>query len=146
MENKKKYLSVSEYAEIKGISKQAVYKQLNNKLKPFLIVVESKKYIDLAVLSEEETQKLNNLEQPFEQPFNNPIQPLLENQLAEKDKVIQSLLKQIDSLQEQNKSLTELLRNEQVLMAAEKKIYIPKESETIKEKKGIFGIFKKKNK
>ena len=28
----KEYLTVAEYAEIKGISKQAVYKQLNNKL------------------------------------------------------------------------------------------------------------------
>ena len=43
MMNEKEYITVSEYAEIKGISQQAVYKQLKNKLKPFLIMVESKK-------------------------------------------------------------------------------------------------------
>lgn len=140
------YITVSEYATIKGISKQAVYKRLNNSLKEFSIVVDGKKYIDRAVLSEEENQKLNEVEQPIEQPFNNHFQPLLENQIAEKDKVIESLLRQIENLQEQNSKLTDLLRNEQVLLAAEKKLYLEQETETTKEKKGIFGIFRKKKK
>lgn len=140
------HITVSEYAAIKGISKQAVYKRLNNSLKQFLIVVDGKKYIDRAALSEEENQKLNEVEQPFEQPFNNHFQPLLESQIAEKDKVIESLLRQIENLQEQNSKLTDLLRNEQVLLAAEKKLYLEQETATTKEKKGIFGIFRKKQK
>ena len=140
------YITVSEYAALKGISKQAVYKQLNNKLQPFLIVVDGRKYIDRAALTEVENQKLNEVEQPLNQPLNNQSQPFLENQIAEKDKVIESLLRQIENLQEQNSKLTDLLRNEQVLLAAEKKLYLEQETATTKEKKGIFGIFRKKQK
>lgn len=140
------YITVSEYAALKGISKQAVYKQLNNNLQPFLIVVNGRKYIDRAALTEVENQKLKEGEQPFNQPFNNQSQPFLESQIAEKDKVIESLLRQIESLQEQNSKLTDLLRNEQVLLAAEKKLYLEQETATTKEKKGIFGIFRKKQK
>ena len=148
--NNNEYLSVSQYAEIKGVSKQAVYKQLNNKLKPFLIVVDGKKYIDKAVLTEGDNPQLNNqqptVEQQVEQPATNQIQLLLEKQLAEKDTTIQSLLRQIENLQEQNSKLTDLLHNSQVLLAVEKKLYLEQETETSKEKKGFFGIFKKKAK
>lgn len=148
--NNNEYLSVSQYAELKGISKQAVYKQLNNKLKPFLIVVDGKKYIDKAVLTEGDNPQLNNqqptVEQQVEQPATNQIQLLLEQQLAEKDTTIQSLLRQIENLQEQNSKLTDLLHNSQVLLAVEKKVYLEQENETTKEKKGFFGIFRKKAK
>lgn len=140
-----KYITVSQYATIKHISKQAVYKQLNNKLKEFLIVVEGVKHISVAVLSEEEIQRLNNFEQPLEQPLNNPIQPILEKQIEEKDKVIESLLRQVESLQTQNERLTELLHNSQVLLATEQKILLEQETTTGKEKRGFFSIFKKRN-
>ena len=146
----KKYISVSEYAEIKGITKQAVYKQLNNKLKPFLIVVENKKFIDLSALTEEERERFNNGLTTEEQPLNNQIQPFLESQIQEKDKIIESLLRQVENLQEQNSKLTDLLHNSQVLLAAEKKLYIEQgtaaapDAVEVKEKKGFFGWFRKK--
>jgi hypothetical protein len=149
--NERKYISVSEYAELKGITKQAVYKQLNNQLKPFLIVVEKKKYILLEALSEVEKERLNEVKQPIEQPFNNLFQPFLEKQIEEKDKQIESLLRQIDLLQEQNGKLTELLNNSQYLLAAEKQILLneknpePIEAEQPpRERKGLFGRFKKR--
>lgn len=150
----REYISISEYAGIKGISKQAVYKQLNNKLKGFLIVVDKKKYIDIKALNEVEQQRINQVEQPVEQPFNNQIQPLLAAQLEEKDKVIASLLRQIDSLQEQNGKLTELLHNSQYLLAAEQKQNLSIEQETqapassgeSAPKKSIFSLFKRKQK
>ena len=118
------YISVSQYAEIKGISKQAVYKQLNGKLKEFLIVVDKQKFIDLKALNEVEKEKLNNIEQPVEQQLNNSFQLFFEKQIEEKDKQIESLLKHIDTLQEQNTTLTQLLRNSQVLLAVEKKVLL----------------------
>lgn len=142
--NKENLLSVSEYAAAVGISKQAVYKRLNNKLKDFVKEVEGKKYIDKAALSEEQAARLNNVEQPFEQPLNNQIQPFLQSQIEEKDKTIASLLRQVESLQEQNSKLTELLNNSQYLLAAEKKIYLDSETSQKKEKKGILGLFKRK--
>lgn len=156
------YLTVAEYAAAKHITKQAVYKQLNNKLKEFLVVVDGKKFISKAALEGDEEPTFNRVEQPVEQQLNNQIQPFLESQIEEKDRTIERLLLQIEKLQEQNGRLTELLHNSQVLLAAEKKLYLEQEAnreaeqqsadiehETIlhterKEKRGIWGLFRKK--
>jgi hypothetical protein len=126
--NTDKLITISQYAAAKSISKQAVYKQLNTKLKEYLVEVDGKKYLKFSVLSAAEAERLTEVDQPieptFNQPSTNPIQPLLEAQLAEKDKTIESLLKQIEKLQEQNGKLTDLLQNSQVLLAAEKKLYL----------------------
>lgn len=156
----KDYITVSQYAEIKGISKQAVYKRLNNQLKDSLIIVDKQKCIKTEALSEEEKQGLNQVEQPcnqVEQQFNNHFQPLFEKELEEKNNTIKSLLKQIETLQEQNSRLTELLSNSQYLLAAEQKKTLeppqPQETkqETIeitpsaesKETKGFLGRLKR---
>ena len=157
----KDYITISQYAEIKGISKQAVYKKLNNQLKGSLILVENKKCLKIEVLSEDEVKSLNQVEQPLnqvEQQFNNPLQPLLEKELEEKNNTIKSLLKQIENLQAQNSKLTELLGNSQYLLAAEQKIALeptqpPQEikeepieitpSAEPKEKKGLFWRLKR---
>lgn len=139
------YISVSQYAEIKGISKQAVYKQLNGKLKEFLIVVDNQKFIDLNALNEVEKERLNNIEQPVEQQLNNSFQLFFEKQIEEKDKQIESLLNQIDQLQDQNTKLTDLLKNSQLLLAVEKKVMLEETTENQKEKKkGFLNIFKRK--
>ena len=121
----KDYITISQYAEIKGISKQAVYKKLNNQLKDSLILIDNKKCLKIEVLDEVERQELNQVEQPLnqvEQPLNNQFKPLFEKELEEKNNTIKSLLKQIETLQEQNSRLTELLGNSQYLLAAEQKI------------------------
>ena len=121
----KNYITVSQYAEIKGISKQAVYKRLNNQLKDSLIMVDKQKCIKIEALSEDEVKSLNQVEQPLnqvKQPLNNQFQPLFEKELEEKNKTIESLLRQIENLQAQNSKLTELLGNSQYLLAAEQKI------------------------
>lgn len=141
-----KYITVSEYAAANGISKQAVYKQLKRNLKPFLIVIDGKKYIDIAALTEESTpiQPNSTTEQPHsttnstteqphstaKQPENNQFQLLLEEQLKEKDKTIERLLNQIESQQTQIGQLTELLRNSQVLLAVEKKMSLEEPKDT----------------
>ena len=145
----REYLSVSEFAALEGISKQRVYQRLNNNLKEFVKVVEGKKVISIKALSE---KGLKALEQPLEQDFNKVEQPLEQEffylQIAEKDKQIESLLKQIDSLQTQNSKLTDLLHNSQVLLAAEKKTLFIDTAETTaaQGKKGVFNIFKRKGK
>ncbi len=153
------YISVAEYAKIKGISKQAVYKQLNNKLKRFSIKVDGKTCLKIEALTDIEKEQLNEIEQPIEQPIDNQIQPFLQEQIAEKDKTIQSLLRQIESLQEQNANLTNLLQNSQMILAAEKQLQLTEaaskeqereaesqEQEKKKDKKGFFGFFRKRDK
>ena len=133
MENEKQYITVAEYAEIKGISKQAVYKQLNNKLKDYVEIVENKKCLKISVLEESIQPHSTEVEQPI-QPISTeveqPIQPFLEAQIKEKDKTIDSLLRQIEALQEQNTRLTELLHNSQVLLAVEKQALIQEQAST----------------
>lgn len=165
----KELISINDYAALKGISKQAVYKQLNNRLKPFLIEVDNRKYISIKALSQEEQTKLKDIEQPF-QPFQpqveQPSQPsptFFEQQIAEKDKQIESLLRQIETLQGQNTQLTNLLQNSQVLLAQQNQLLLgetKKESATTEEnaaqdtqepqeerkKKKGFKLFGRKNK
>lgn len=147
----REYLTVSEYAEIKGISKQAVYQQLNKQLKDFLILVNGKKCVNISILTADELKKFKEIEQEVEQPVDkveqvelNQFQALWESQLAEKDKVIESLLKQNEALQEQNTRLTELLHNSQVLLAAEKQLLIQEPIRTEETKTSWFKRFFKK--
>lgn len=158
MENK--LLTISQYAEIKGISKQAVYKKLNTKLKEFIVVENGQKFLDIKVLELEEglkvEQHLNQIEQPLNQQLNNEVVSLLEKMLEEKNQRIQELLEQnsalqqrneklIDTIQEQNNRLTELISQTHFLLATEKKNLLENGSgEKPKEKRKIFGIFKKK--
>ena len=129
----KQFLSISEYANIKGISKQAVYQQLNKKLKDFVQVVDNQKFISIQALDESE---LKRLEQPVEQEFNQVEQPVeqafLISQLEEKDRQIDRLMKQIENLQE-------LLNQSQRLQAADKQLLLEK-----KNKKGLLSLFSRK--
>lgn len=48
----KELLTIKEFAEITGRSSQAIYKQLNTRLKPFVQLVDNKKMIERRALSE----------------------------------------------------------------------------------------------
>ena len=125
MNSKPEYISVSQYAKIKGISPQAVYKKLNNELKPFVKLVNRKKSINIAALSDEEKEKLTTVEQPFQPKLTTVEQPNLtfyEKQIEEQNKTIEQLLKQIDTLQEQNGKLTDIVNNSLLLSAMDKKM------------------------
>ena len=49
----KDYLSISEYSKLKGVSYQAVYKKLNGKLEPFVVVVNGHKVLKKSILDED---------------------------------------------------------------------------------------------
>ena len=145
----KEYLTVAEYAEIKGISKQTVYNQLKKDLKDYLIVIEGKKCIKSDVFNLFHSSSNPKIETDF-QDFQPKIETILKAQIEDKDRLIERLLEQADTLQAQNASLTEqigklteLLNNSQVLLAVEKNRYIEQETQK-KEKKGIFRLFRKK--
>ena len=141
----KQYLSISEFAEIKGITPQAVYKQLNNKLKDFLIEVESKKYIKIEALSESELKKVDKLfDNDFNnnsQEFNNHFQPFFEKQIEEKDKQIESLFEMIAEKDKQIANLQNLLNQSQQLQAMEKQLLLDSQK---KKRKGILKLFGRK--
>jgi hypothetical protein len=148
----KEYFTVAEYAEIKGISKQTVYNQLKKDLKDYLIVIEGKKCIKSDVFNQVQSSSNPKIETDFQdfQPKIETLETILKAQIEDKDRLIERLLEQVDTLQAQNANLTEqigklteLLNNSQVLLAVEKNRYIEQETQK-KEKKGIFRLFRKK--
>jgi len=99
----KEYLSVKEFAEAAGITPQAVYKKLNNQLKPYLKLVDGKKTIEKSALElfgkPEADNKVDN--QIFNQLLNQLTTELNEKsqQLKEKDKQIEKLQQALDQAQ-----------------------------------------------
>lgn len=110
----KEYLSIKDFAAAVGITKQAVYKQLNNKLKPFLKVVENKKMIEKSAISLfEKKTTLNQDEQPLNNQLNERLIDMLQKELEEKGKQLNEKDKQIAELQK-------LLDQAQMLNAMDK--------------------------
>lgn len=88
----KEYLSIKEFATAAGVSQQAIYKQLNNKLKTYLKVVDNKKMLEKSALSLfMKEEKSNGVEQ---QLIN-----MLQTELNEKNKQIAELQKLLDQAQ-----------------------------------------------
>lgn len=87
------YLSVKQFSERAGVSSQAVYKQLNNKLKKFKKVENGKTYVNIRGLSYFVSTNSTNVVQPVEQLSTNVEQPveqmieLLKEQLKAKDEL-----------------------------------------------------------
>ena len=102
----KEYLTVAEFADAVGISKQAVYKQLNNQLKGRFKLVGKRKMIEKSAtalfLKNEDNQSFNQLL--------NQLNNQLNEQLKEKDAQIAQLQKLLD----QEQQLT-LVANKRVL-------------------------------
>lgn len=117
----KEYLSIKEFANLAGISRQAVYKQLNNQLTPYLKVIDGKKMLDKSGL--ELFDKQDNCK-PVDNDFANQLVNQLTTeltekgqQLKEKDKQISEKDKQIAEKDKQLAALQKLLDQEQHLHA-----------------------------
>lgn len=97
--NEQEYIGISEFAKRVNVSKQAVYQQLNKKLKAYLIVENGTKKLNTRAISEvygkTENQE-NNKE--IGQDLTKTLIDSLTNQLAEKDKQLTEKDKQIDGL------------------------------------------------
>lgn len=150
----KDYLTIKEYADLRGVSVSSVYKRLNTTLQQYLREVENRKVLDIKVLEAEGIKPSN---EKVEEVASTPLQPntsIIEKELDIKNKQIEKLTDQIEKLQEDNRKkdefiqeqsrkLTELLeqsnillQNNQLLLAqqneAEQKEIVP-EAEDIEE-------------
>lgn len=136
----KDYLTIKEYAELKGVSKTAVYKRLNTTLNPYLTVIDGKKHINRKALEEEDLPTNSTDTVNFKPTVKTTVESgaesnFLKLQLNEKEEQIKQLTGQIKELTESNKEkdkfiqelslklveLTQqshiLLQNNQVLLA-----------------------------
>ena len=92
------YIGISEFAKRVNVSKQAVYQQLDKKLKPYLIVIDGKKRLNIKAISEVYDKQSEEIDKEVEQEENNQLIDILTNQLIEKDKQLTEKDKQIDGL------------------------------------------------
>lgn len=99
-------ISVSDYATMRNISRQAVYRQIKDgKLSKAVVMVDGKQMLDLSLIDAKATPK------PSKQTFVNSDIDFLRQQIEVKDRQIESLQRTIDAL-------TENLKAAQMLHAA----------------------------
>lgn len=116
----KGFLTVKEFAEQANISQQAVYKQLNSRLKPFIHNVNGQKFIEAAALekfySTQVVQSLNpdstpenqEIQPEVAQPNSTLIQPKKDEQTdTEKQQELE------DQIKELQKQIKQIIENEQ---------------------------------
>lgn len=116
MENE--YLTVKEFAEKAGVTRQAVYQQLNKTLQPFQRVLNGKKAIHINALSLFESKHFLS---SVEQPLNNYSSEFVNSLKAQ----IESLNEQIKIKDSQIADLSEMNRNAQVLLLNQQKLLLP---------------------
>lgn len=99
------YMSVAEFADRAGCSKQAVYQQLNKKLKPYVKVIDGKKTINSKALREvygkEIQPESQSVVKEVDQELNKELIAELRDQLAKKDQEIEKLLRMLEREQAQ---------------------------------------------
>lgn len=149
-------ITVAEYAKAKGVSVQSVYKQLNNRLKPYLKEVDGKKYLLSTVLTEIQPNNSTAVKQPFNNHSTEVLNQSLIEMLQKNNEVLQ---RQLEIKDEQIKQLNERL--EQALQTVSQSHFIaasaitegnaadteetPQTVITEEKKKGIFErLFKRK--
>lgn len=97
---KKEYLTVNEFAEAAGLSRQAVYKKLNNQLTLFVKVVNNKKMIEKSALELfEKKRNCQPVEQPVDNQLTNHLIDMLQTELEEKGQQLKEKDRQIAELQ-----------------------------------------------
>lgn len=97
--NEQEYIGISEFAKRVNVSKQAVYQQLDKKLKAYLIVENGTKKLNTRAISEV-YGKTENQENSKEvgQDLTKALIDSLTNQLTEKDKQLNEKDRQISEL------------------------------------------------
>lgn len=117
MEN---YFTIKEFADIVGISTQAVYQRLDKDLKEYYTILDGKKYLDKHVLTlfKDAIQKTDGENNSDKMAFIKTENELLSKQLEEKDSLLakqnddlQSALQQHDLLAKQIDDLKNQIEN-----------------------------------
>ena len=97
MGEKKELLTVSEFAKAAGVSKQAVYSQLETRLKQFRVKLNNRTMIEKRALNE---FYFNQVEQPIQPKVNQVEQPKTEDE-KDQNELYETLKLTIETLREQ---------------------------------------------
>lgn len=90
-------LTVAEFAQRAGVTKQAVYKQLNNRLNKYVIEEKGKKLIKSTALNDLYNDTTIEKSQPVEQPLNNQLIEIIK----ENQRIITALMNEKATIQMQ---------------------------------------------
>ena len=101
------YLTIKEFAEKVGVSQQAIYKQVERKLKNYVKLVDNQKMIDIKALQEVYDIGVEQPIQPNIEPVEQPIQ-------SSSQQIIDRLL--FDMLQEELRKKNEQIENLQQII------------------------------
>ena len=102
--DQKEYLTIKEFADIAGVSKQAVYQRLTGTLKPYVNIKDGVKYINIRALElykgDDAVKKLkkNNQEESNSVQVDSMVE-LLKRELDQKNKQIDELHKLLEQSQ-----------------------------------------------
>ena len=113
----KEVLSIKEVSRIANVSCQAIYQQLDKKLKPYLVIVDNKKKLKKSVLEEVYGIKEN---QQTEQRIEQETDKIL---IKQNQQLIDMLQKELEEKNKQIADLQRLLNQQQQLSLVDKGIY-----------------------
>lgn len=99
------YLSIKDFAQKAGKSQQAIYKQVERKLKGYIKLVDNQKMIDIRALQEVYGVEVEQPIQPKVEEVEQPIQPPLQAEIEEKNDLIEFLKDQLRAKDEQIESM-----------------------------------------
>ena len=85
--DERRYITIAEYCDYIGISKQAVYSKLNKSLKPYVVEIDRKKYIDSVIFTEYHNQEKDPTEEVKDsQGYSMEFNPISQGQSREEVK------------------------------------------------------------
>ena len=126
VEGSEQFVTITVFAQLAGVSRQAVYSRLDSQEMSSYIQVDNtgakpKKLLSTGALQffkKGTSKQVNESRQSTSDSFTD----FLQAQIREKDKTIEALLQQTKTLQEQNQELTRLLDQGQQLQAMSQKL------------------------
>lgn len=124
--NEQEYMTVKEFAAAAGVTEQAVYKQLNNKLSTYSTELNGKKVLKIEALKEyrtkevetELTQKLNETEAEV----NRLKEQIQQQKVDELSRAVNELKEQLRTKNQQIGSLHDLLKESQEALSRQQQL------------------------
>ena len=157
------YISISDFAEQAGVSRQAVYNSLDKRLADYVMVIDNKKMLKKEALEIYADKKKSTFTDNLidnSVKADNDLTEVLKNQLEVKDRQIEAYEKIIADLREQNGKMTDLIeKNNEHIREQETRITTLLEQaqvlnlnnqvllrEKTEKKRKLFGLFPIKSK
>lgn len=153
-----KYYSVSEFAELVNVSVQSIYqriKKTDDDIHRYIKFQKGKRYIsekaveiynkDLNTCGDVREEKAENNQNEIAEIYKKQVE-YLTAEIEVKNKQIEELQERLKASSERETNYQQLLNQQQQLNGIDKQrvLQLEAETQTTKKKKGIFGIFRRK--